>query len=60
MFTIKWGDHFIGSGGLGSSRPYTLELDQAKTWRTRRGAERYLELKDPQWAAACTIVEVGL
>ncbi len=37
------------------SRGYTRKLSEAKVWKSRANAERFLKRKDPSWAASCTI-----
>ncbi len=56
MYAIKWSGAYVVD--LSSSKPYTTNVDEAKRWKTRKNAERYLSLKDPSWAADCEIVEV--
>lgn len=50
MFIINWN---IGHGkayvtkGQPNRKPYTSDPREAKTWKTRKNAERFLSLKDP-------------
>lgn len=59
MFVIKWHTYgYVAAGGLRSSRPYTQDIKQAKTWKSRANAEKFLKLKDPGWASMCIIEEI--
>jgi hypothetical protein len=59
FFVVKWNV----SGGVyvvdqSSDRsPYSVHLSNAKRWKTRKNAERWLSLKDPTWASNCTVEE---
>jgi hypothetical protein len=61
MFAINWEWQ---SGvkayvvGLGKRAPYTPDIQKARHWKTVASAQRYLNLKDPRWAAVCKIVPV--
>jgi hypothetical protein len=61
MFAINWewkpGETCYVSD-LGSRKPFTEDIHEAKHWKTQKNAERYLSLKDPQWASKCQIVPV--
>jgi hypothetical protein len=61
MFAINW-EWKLGVicyvSGLGSRHPYTHDIHKAKHWKTQKNAERYLSLKDPEWASQCKIVPV--
>jgi hypothetical protein len=39
-------------------QPYTENAAEAKRWKTRAAAERWLSLKDPGFASDCSIEEV--
>jgi len=59
FFVVRWNV----SGGVyvvdrpSDRRPYSVHLSNAKRWKTRKSAERWLSLKDPTWTASCTIEE---
>ena len=57
MFFVKWCGSYVHAKGLRCRTPYTTDQGQAKVWKTRKGAERYLSLKDPGWASNCEIEE---
>jgi hypothetical protein len=54
---IKWCGNYISKKGLRSPFAYTADPGKAKTWKTRKNAERYLSLKDPTYASQCEIEE---
>jgi len=58
MYVLRWNGNggYISKKGLGSSRPYTLDIKEAKTWTTLPRVERYLSSKCKEWAKGCTII----
>jgi len=62
-FVIRWNWNPANKGpficGLSrSKKPYTENIKEVKTWKTRKNAERYLSRKDPIWASQCEILEL--
>jgi hypothetical protein len=41
-------------------KPYVRLPSEAKHWKTRKNAERYLSLKDSLWARMCVVEEIEL
>lgn len=59
-FVIRWHNYGYVTKRQSNKKPYapTATDLNTKTWTTRGRAERFLSLKDPQWAAGCVIEEL--
>lgn len=58
-FVIRWRTYGYVTKRSPNRKPYARVANDpdVKTWTTRKRAERFLSLKDDQWAANCVIEE---
>jgi hypothetical protein len=54
-YRVKWNGKYVRN--LARVSAYTSDRAEAKKWRTRRGVDRWLRLKDRLYAADCTVEE---
>lgn len=59
VFVIRWAAYGYVTKRSPDRKPYAQHKNDpdVKSWVTRAGAERFLSLKDPTWAASCVIEE---
>jgi Tfp pilus assembly protein PilP len=60
-FIIRWATCGYVTKRSPNRKPYASSKTDpdVKTWLTRRAAERFLSLKDSDWANSCVIEEVS-
>jgi len=59
-YVIRWSTHGYVAPTNVNYRPYVQNPKEAKRWKTRKNAERFLSLKDPGWASTCVIEEIDI
>ena len=59
MFIIRWHTYGYVTKRSPNRKPYAQDNNDqdVRTWKTRKGAERFLSSRDRRWAADCVIEE---
>jgi hypothetical protein len=60
VFVIRWGAYGYVAKTNANRKPYVRLPSEAKHWKTRKNAEKFLTLKDSVWARMCTVEEIEL
>lgn len=57
-FVIRWAHWGYVTKRSPNKKPYTSRFaEDVKTWKSQESAQRWLDKKDPGWAADCVIEE---
>lgn len=60
VYVVRWHSYGYVSKNQSNRKPYVQLPSEAKHWKTRANAERWLARKDSSWARMCVIEEIEL